>query len=89
MNKEKIFTQEIEDSVHDFNKHGLELLAQGKGKEEVLLDCLQGLAHTFLVILDGGTKLSDKMAIKVLADDTELNTNLHEILVFSQAPLEK
>ncbi|MFZ6682092.1 hypothetical protein [Undibacterium sp. Tian12W] len=46
---------------------------------EMFVECFQGLAHSFLCILDGATALSDTGRIYVVDEDgIELGDGLHE-----------
>jgi hypothetical protein len=57
---QKAFVQEVADEVRNCRKFAVDRLASGDPADAVVTQALNVLAHTLLVILDGGTKLSDE-----------------------------
>ncbi len=53
------FIREVVDQVRASEALALSQLSGGEAPEEVVANALNVLAHSLLVILDGGTKLSD------------------------------
>ena len=53
------FLSDVADSVRVWERHSLERVGGGVLPPDVIRGALAGLAHSILVILDGGTKVSD------------------------------
>ena len=56
---QQAFVQEVADTVQYCKEFAAGRLASGDPPDAVVTQALNVLAHSFLVILDGGTKLSD------------------------------
>jgi hypothetical protein len=76
------FLGEIADQVHYWEGAAANELAAGQSPQTVVVDSLRGLAHSLLVVIDGGTKLSDDGRVVWLtdADGRTIGEGLNETL---------
>jgi hypothetical protein len=76
------FLSDIADSIRLWEREAAEKLNAGDDPHAVIHGSLTGLAHSFLVILDGGTKLSDDGRVVFLTDKEGqvVSEGLHEYL---------
>jgi hypothetical protein len=54
------FIREVVDQVRAAEALAVSQLSEGAPSEDVIANALNALAHSLLVVLDGGTKLSDQ-----------------------------
>ncbi|HET6873737.1 MAG TPA: hypothetical protein VFH70_03100 [Acidimicrobiales bacterium] len=76
------FLSDMADSIRVWERDAAEKLDAGDDPHAVIHGSLTGLAHSFLVILDGGTKLSDDGRVVFLTDNEGqvVSEGLHEYL---------
>ncbi len=81
------FLQDVASQVRYWTKHGIALMEPNDRENppethEVLQSCLTGLAHSLLVVIDGGTTMSDGGRRAWLTDEhgEPIGDGLHELL---------
>lgn len=76
------FLRDVADAVLWWQEHAAEELRDGTPPEDVVKDAVRGVAHSLLVTLDGGTRLSDGGRLVWLTDSTgsPVGDGLHEYL---------
>ncbi len=76
------FLGEVADAVRWWQRYASDEMAGGRQPTELVAEALAGLAHSILVIVDGGTKLSDhgRRVWLTGADGAVVSEGLHEYL---------
>jgi hypothetical protein len=76
------FLGEVADQIRAWDRHSRGLLETGKEPAEIVHKALTGLAHSILVTIDGGTKVSDDGRVVFLTgnDGHLVSEGLHEYL---------
>ena len=88
MTMRELFFEDLRESLDYWVSKGAEKLAENslgdsrKTREAAIRPVLEGLTHSFLVILDGGTKLAETERIHLVdSKGKSLGEGLHELFV--------